>query len=66
MLSNDLASGHHWSLPGWILGSILFDIFRKDLGDKNDCTLAKFVGDTKVEGEINKPERRATTQKYVS
>ena len=49
-----------------LVGAILFNIRRNDLGDTSDCTLTKFVGDTKVEGEVDRPERRATTQKHVN
>lgn len=45
---------------------MLFSIFRIDLYDKSDCNLTKFAGNTKVDGEIDKPERRATTQKHIN
>ncbi|GAB0189286.1 mitochondrial enolase superfamily member 1 [Grus japonensis] len=47
---------------GLILGPTLFNIFISDLGDWIKCTLMKFADDTKLSGEADTSERRATLQ----
>lgn len=41
---------------------ILFNVLTNDLDDRTECTLTMFVADTKVRGEIDIPEGKATTQ----
>lgn len=45
-------------------GPILMNVFINDLDEKNECTLTNFVGDTKLEAEIDKPSGKNTTQRY--
>ncbi|KAK4807417.1 hypothetical protein QYF61_001180 [Mycteria americana] len=47
---------------GSILSPTLFDIFINDLDDGIKCTLMKFADDTKVSGEVDTSEGRATLQ----
>jgi len=47
---------------GLILGPMPFHIFVSDLGDRTKCTLMKFVDDTKLSGEVDTSEGRATLQ----
>ncbi|GAB0178642.1 mitochondrial enolase superfamily member 1 [Grus japonensis] len=47
---------------GLILGTTLFNIFISDLDDWDKCTLLKFADDTKLNGEVDTSEGRATVQ----
>ncbi|PKU46117.1 rna-directed dna polymerase from mobile element jockey-like [Limosa lapponica baueri] len=45
-----------------ILSPMLFNIFISDLDDDIQCTLTKFADDTKLSGEADTLEGRATLQ----
>ncbi|KAK4825175.1 hypothetical protein QYF61_024655 [Mycteria americana] len=47
---------------GSILDPMLFSIFISDLDDGIKCTLMKFANDTKLSGEVDTSEGRATLQ----
>ncbi|GAB0182576.1 mitochondrial enolase superfamily member 1 [Grus japonensis] len=49
-------------LQGLILGPTLFNVFISDLDDGIKCTLMKFVDNSKLSGEVDTSEGRATLQ----
>ena len=48
---------------GSVLGSILLHIFVNDLEEELECTLAKVVNDTKLEGAVNILEGKIAIQR---
>ena len=45
------------------MGLVLFSIFISDIRDGIECTLSKFVGDTKLSGAVNTLEGREAIQR---
>lgn len=43
-------------LQGSVLGPVLFNLLSNDLGEGRDCTLRKFVNDTKIDGAADIPQ----------
>ena len=50
---------------GLVLGPILFNIFMSDTDSGVECTLGKFVDDTKLWGAVNTPERWDAIQRNL-
>ena len=45
---------------------MLFSVFVSDVGDGIKCTLMKFADDTKLSGEVDTSEGRATLQAHLA
>ena len=63
VLCQDVGQSQAVSLRGQSWDQLLFSIFISDIDDGIECTLSKFVDDTKLSGTVSKLEGREAIQR---